>query len=87
MAQNTTSIYLYTNGECRADEFIEDSNFSFNSDGTIHYAQFIEGEPSIKLCQTAFYAKEFIERVIVYLVDESDIYLTDEFGNNLTVLI
>lgn len=81
------SIFLYTNGECKADEFIEGDYFGFNNDGTVHYIQFIEGSPKIKLDSTAFYAKELLERGIVYLTDESDIYLVDEFGNQLTSIL
>jgi len=60
-----TNIYLYANGQCKASEFIEDNSYSFNSDGTIHYAQFIEGSPSINFNSTAFYAAELLERIIV----------------------
>lgn len=81
------NICLYANGMCKAGEFIEDDSFSINSDGTIHYIQFIEGSPSIYFDNTAFYATEFLERAVVYLTDESDIYLTDETGNRLTTII
>jgi len=84
---DATSIYLYANGECKAGEFIEDDYFGFNNDGTIHYVQFIEGAPSIYLDSTAFYATEFLERVVAYLTDESDVYLIDESGNSLTTII
>lgn len=82
-----TNIYLYASGECKAGEFIEDDCYSFNDDGTIHYVQFIEGSPSIRLDSKAFYAKELMERVTMQLVDESDAYLIDESGNYLTTII
>lgn len=84
---DATSIFLYANGECKAGEFIEDGSFSFNNDGTVHYSEFIEGSPSIRLNQTAFYAKELLERIVVYLMDESDNNLVDEHGNCLTTII
>lgn len=84
---DTTSIYLYTNGECKAGEFIEDDYFYFKNDGTVHYAEFIEGNPSIKLSPTAFYVSELLERVVEYLTDESDAYLMDESDNYLTAII
>lgn len=83
-----TSIYLYANGECKAGEFIEDEHFYFNNDGTFHYAEFIESDSGmIHFGKDAFYAKEFLERVVARLTDESDVYLTDEYGNNLTTII
>lgn len=82
-----TDIYLYFNGECKAGEFIEDDYMSFNNDGTVHYVEFIEGNSSIGLDSTAFYVAELLERVVAYLTDESDIYLTDELGNDLTTII
>lgn len=82
-----TDICLYYNGECKAGEFIEDDSMSFNNDGTIHYVQFIEGANAIGLSPTAFYAAELLERVIVYLVDESDAQLVDESENYLTTII
>lgn len=82
-----TSICLYTNGDCRATEFLEKDYCSFNNDGTVHYVQFIEGSTSIKLDKDAFYAMEFIERSIFNLTDESDVLLKDELGNYLTAII
>lgn len=82
-----TDICLYVTGECKAAEFIEDDSCSFNSDGTVHYIQFIEGNQSIGLNSTAFYAKELLERIFVYLTDELDVYLTDESGNDLTTIL
>jgi hypothetical protein len=84
---DTTSIALYYNGTCKANEFIEDDSFSFNSDGTIHYIQFVEGSLSINFDHTAFYAAELSERFIVYLTNESDEQLVDESGNYLVALI
>lgn len=84
---DTTSIYLYTDGRCRAGEFIEDDYYCFKNDGTVHYSQFIESDSSMQFSSTAFYATEFLERVVMYLTDETDIYLTDEFGNRLTAII
>lgn len=81
------NILLYYNGECKANEFIEDESMSFNSDGTVHYVEFIEGSKSIKINHNAFYVAELLERVTVYLVDETDDYLTDESGNYLTTII
>lgn len=83
----TTSICLYANGGFKASEFIEDDYYRFNNDGTIHYVQFIEGGTSIKLDKTAFYAMELLERSILNITDESDVLLTDELGNYLTVII
>ncbi len=80
-------ISLYFNGECKAGEFIEDGTMSFNDDGTVHYIQFIEGYPSISLDPTAFYVSELLERGVVYLINESGEYLTDELGNRLTTII
>ena len=82
-----TSICLYANGECRANEFLENDNCRFVNDGTVHYVQFIEGDTSIKLDKDAFYAMELIERSIFNLTDESDVLLTDELGNYLTAII
>lgn len=87
MAQNTASIYLYTTGECRANEFIEGSLMRLNNDGAVYYVEFIEGADSIYINNTAFYAAELLERVITYLTDESDVYLIDESGNYLTSFI
>lgn len=84
---DTTSIYLYANGTCKASEFIEGDAFSFNNDGTVSYIQFIEGNPSIQFSYDGFYALEFLERVVMHLIDESDAYLTDESGNYLTSII
>jgi uncharacterized repeat protein (TIGR02543 family) len=84
---DTKNISLYANGDCKAGEFIEDDSYSFNSDGTVHYVQFIEGSKFIKFDKTAFYASELLERVVAYLTDESDTYLTDESGNRLTTII
>lgn len=81
------NIYLYFNGDCKAAEFIEDDSYRFNNNGTVHYAEFIEGSDSIGLDKTAFYAKEFLEKMLAYLTDESDILIVDEFGNNLTSII
>lgn len=82
-----TSICLYTNGECRANEFLEEDNYRFVNDGTVHYVQFIEGSTSIKLDKDAFYAMELLERSIFNLTDESDVLLIDELGNYLTAII
>ena len=82
-----TNIYLYHNGECKAGEFIEDDSKSFNNDGTVHYIQFIEGNSSIELSPTAFYVAELLERITVYLTDESDVYLLDESDKYLTTII
>lgn len=82
-----TKIYLYKNGVCKAGEFIEDDFYFLKNDGTIHYVQFIEDGSSIRLDKDAFYATEFLERIVVYLTDESDVYLVDEFGNSLTTTI
>ena len=82
-----TDIYLYYDGECKAGEFIEDDSMSFNNDGTVHYVQFIEGNSSISLDSTAFYVAELLERVVMRLTDESDVYLVDESGNYLTTII
>jgi uncharacterized repeat protein (TIGR02543 family) len=83
-----TNIYLYANGECKAGEFIEtDEGCGFYKDGTVHYMQFIEGNSSLKIGSEAFYAYELLERIVAYLTDESDSYLTDEFGNCLTTII
>ena len=83
----TTSICLYANGECKANEFLENDYCRFVNDGTVHYVQFIEGSPMIKLNSNAFYAAEFLERTTMYLTDESDSHLTDELGNYLTAII
>lgn len=82
-----TNIYLYTNGQCKASEFIEGDYCGFNKDGTVRYVQFIEGSPSIYFNSTAFYATELLERVTVYLTDETDAYLVDESENYLTMII
>lgn len=82
-----TSIYLYTNGDCKAEEFIEENCRKFNNDGTVHYFEFIEGNPSIKLDKNALYVSELLERVVAYLTDESDILLTDELDNHLTAIV
>ena len=84
---DSRNISLYANGECKAGEFIEDDYCSFNNDGTVHYVQFIEGSKSIKLDKTAFYASELLERIVVYLTDESDVLLTDESDNCLTSIV
>lgn len=84
---DTKNVFLYANGDCKAGEFIEEDYCGFNDDGTIHYVQFIEGNQSIRISPTAFYAKELLERIYVYLTDESDTYLTDELGNYLTTII
>ena len=84
---DTRNICLYASGECKAGEFIEDGTMSFNNDGTVHYIEFIERSPSIHLSPDAFYAAEFLERVIAYLTDESDIYLTNESGDYLTTIV
>lgn len=60
---DTRNVYLYATGECKAGEFIEDDYCRFQNDGTIHYTQFIEGDTSIRLDSTAFYATELLERV------------------------
>lgn len=85
MANN--SIYLCKNGECRAVEFIEENCRSFNNDGTVHYFEFIEGNPSIKLNKLAFYAYELLERDVIRLTDELDVPLTDESNNYLTAIV
>lgn len=82
-----TNISLCFNGECKAGEFIEDDSMKFNNDGTVHYVQFIEGNSSINLNSTAFYASEFLERITAYLIDESENNLMDESGNYLTTII
>ena len=82
-----TNILLYATGECKASEFIEDDRFCFSNDGTVHYVQFIEGSPSIMFNSDALYISELLERVVVYLTDESDANLIDESGNNLTAII
>lgn len=82
-----TSIYLYANGECRAEEFIEDDCRSFNNDGTVHYFEFIEGSLSIKFEKDAFYASELVERVVVNLTNELDELLTDESDNYLSAIV
>lgn len=58
-------IYLYKTGICKAGEFIEDDYRFIKNDGTVHYVQFVEGEPSIRFGKDALYATEFIERVTV----------------------
>lgn len=84
---DVTDIYLYYNGECKAAEFIEDDCCSFNNDGTVHYVQFIEGSPTLALNSTGFYVAELLERIIMNLTDESDMYLVDESDNYLTAII
>lgn len=64
---DTTIIYLYANGKCRAGEFIEDDVMSFNSDGTVHYVQFVES----------------LVGNTIYLMDEFGNSLVDEYNNNL----
>lgn len=81
------NIYLYYDGHCKAGEFIEGESCGFKDNGTVHYVQFIEGSPKIKLDSTAFYAYELLERTVVRLTDESDKYLKDELGNYLTTII
>ena len=83
----TTNICLYTNGECRAKEFVEEDYLCFYKDGSIHYINFTEGSTSIKLAPEAFYATELSERYTAKLTDELDIYLIDEYGNYLTTII
>lgn len=83
----TASVCLYYNGECKAAEFIEDDLLNFGYDGSVHYNQFIEGSPFIKLEKDAFYALELLERSVVYLTNELDVRLTDESGNYLTAII
>lgn len=80
-------IYLYKTGICKANEFIEDGFYMLKNDGTVHYGQFIEGDSSIRLDKHNFYATEFLERIVVYLTDETDAYLVDEFGDSLTTTI
>ena len=82
-----SSILLYKTGECKSEEFIEDDSFYIGKDGTIHYASFVEGESSIYLDKNAIYAKEFIERMLAYLTDESDDILVDESGNYLIAIV
>lgn len=81
-----SSIILYNNSECKANEFIEDNKCGLYKDGTVRYVQFVENSSSIKLDSTAFYVSELLERTVVYLTDESDIYLIDELGNKLTTI-
>lgn len=82
-----TSIYLFSNGECKAEEFIEDNFLTFNDDGTVHYTQFVEGSPTICASPNAFYVNELIENIFAYLVDEYDAFLLDESGNYLTAIV
>ena len=82
-----TNIYLCTNGECRANEFVEDNHCSFNNDGTVHYFEFIEGYPSIKLDKSSFYVYELLEHSVVYLTNEYDELLIDESDNYLTAIV
>lgn len=86
-ASDVTDIYLYYDGKCKAAEFIEEDNCSFNNDGTIHYVQFIEGNTALALSSTGFYVTELLERTIMNLTDELDMYLVDESGNYLTATI
>ena len=81
------TIYLYKNGNCKSIEFIEDDSLKFSKNGTVHYVEFIEGSPSIKLTPTAFYVNELIEGTFMYLLDESDAYITDESGNRLMIIM
>lgn len=82
-----TSIILYTNGECKSEEFIEDNYCAFKNDGTIHYVEFIEGDTPICLKKDGLYTFELLERSLVCLTNEYDLALTDEFGNCLTAII
>lgn len=84
---DTTSIYLYANGECKAGEFIEEDYCGFNSDGTVHYVEFVEGNKSIQMDSSAFYVSELLEHVVMRLTDEFDDYLIDESENYLTTII
>ena len=81
------NIRLYSNGNCKAGEFIEDDFCILKNDGTVHCIQFIEGSPTIKMDSTALYVSELLERTVVYLTDESDVHMTDELGNYLTTII
>lgn len=85
----TTNIFIYPNGEWKSREFIEDSkdlSLNFVNDGTVRFIEFIESD-EMYLNSSALYATELLERPVVFLTDESDIYLTDEFENDLTTLI
>ena len=84
---DTRNIFLYANGNCKAGEFVEDDYMGFKNDGTVHYVEFVEGSPSIKIDSTAFYVAELLERVVVYLTDETGAYLVDESGNYLTAIV
>ena len=84
---DATNIFLYTNGECKASEFVEDDFMCIKNDGTVHYIEFIEGSPSIIFDSTALYVSELLERTVTYLTDESDMYLIDESENYLTTII
>lgn len=68
-----TNIYLYSNGCCKASEFIEGDYCGFNNDGTVRYVQFIENSPSINFNSTAFYATELLECASSYSIEESGI--------------
>lgn len=68
-----TNIYLYSNGCCKASEFIEGDYCGFNNDGTVRYVQFIENSPSIYFNSTAFYATELLECASSYSIEESGI--------------
>lgn len=58
----TTDILLYSNDNCKAVEFVEDSEITgFGSGGIVYGAEFIEGE-TIKIGQTALHFAEIIER-------------------------
>lgn len=81
------NIYLFKNGKCKAEEFIEGNYYEFNKDGTVHYIQFIEGDYALHLNKTGFYAEEFLEHEIAYLTDELDVKLIDENENYLTTII
>lgn len=82
-----TSIILYKNGECKSEEFIEDNYCILKNDGTVHYVEFIEGDTPICFKKDGLYAFELLERSLVYITNESDLALTDEFGNYLTAII
>ena len=82
-----SSVFLFKTGECKSEEFIEYDSFYIGRDGTIHYANFIEGDYSVRFKSDAIYATEFIEKTIVYLMNESDSLLTDESGNCLISVV
>lgn len=64
-----TNIYLYSNGCCKASEFIEGDYCGFNNDGTVRYVQFIENSPSIYFNSTAFYTTELLECASSYSIE------------------